>query len=322
MTTFIAELEPQLKEIVANQFNSFNTGDELPTDFVDNGVSVPAIDIDLFEKLKTSPDSEIGNLLYDLDIPNFDRSAFAAISAPNTTVSFSTLNIQFNGTLDAFQFKPDLSALPEEPTIGSFFGTYIEDAPLFDKKEFLTNVMDTVYGSVSSNQDKSFDQLLKEQEIKKLIEQVTENNDSFFINDEIFQELERKAQELLDGITYYDMGCGVVGADLPLSGMTDLIQSISGMTDPFGVAQEVTLTVSASTTGDAATAEENEETIKNGFFNRLIKAFTTQLGVSVMASPQMRVLLSLKSYFEDGAVKIGEFKDDFQSFKVNIKCVY
>ena len=33
------------------------------------------------------------------------------------------------------------------------------------------------------------------------------------------------------------------------------------------------------------------------------------------------MLLTLKGYFEDGVVKIGDFKEDFEKFKVNIKCI-
>jgi hypothetical protein len=317
MTTFIEELEPKLKEIVTNQFNDFNAGNTLPPDFVTNGLSIPAVDLDLFEKLKTDPGSDVGNLLYDHNIPNFDASAYSSIVLEGTEVGFNNVTMTFSGTLDAFKFKPDV---PEDTTIGGFFGEYINGAPLLNKKEFLTNVMNDFYGSTTSNQDKSFDQVLKEEEIRKLIEQLIDGDDSFFINDEIYQDLEKKARELLNGVVYYDLGCGLLEAEMPLSGMTDLISTISGMTDPFGVAEEIFLTI-GTTTGDDDPAKENEETIKNGFFSKLIKLFVTELTMILVGSPQMRMLLAMKGYFEDGVMKLEGFKEDFERYKVTIKCM-
>jgi len=317
MTTFIDDLEPKLKDILTGQFNDFNAGNTLPTDFVTNGLSIPAVDLDVFEKLKTDPGSDVGNLLYDLNTPNFHASAYSSIALEGTEVGFNNVTMTFSGTLDAFKFKPDV---PEDTTIGEFFGDYINGAPILNKKEFLTNTMNSFYGSISSNQDKSFDQILKEEEIRKLIEQLVDGDDSFFINDEIYQDLEKRARELLNGVVYYDLGCGILEAEMPLSGMTDLISTISGMTDPFGVAEEISLTI-GTTTGADDPAEENEEAIKNGFFSKLIKLFITELTIILVASPQMRMLLSLKGYFEDGVGKLSDFKEDFEKFKVTIKCI-
>jgi hypothetical protein len=41
----------------------------------------------------------------------------------------------------------------------------------------------------------------------------------------------------------------------------------------------------------------------------------------LVGSPQMRMLLAMKGYFEDGVMKLEGFKEDFERYKVTIKCM-
>ena len=118
------------------------------------------------------------------------------------------------------------------------------------------------------------------------------------------------------------MGCGVMGASLPMSGMTNLINSISGSTNPFYVGNQIYNTVAESTANTPETSEANKQTVKDGFFQRIINLITQTLAQAVCTAPQIRTLLSIVSAFQNnGVTKIGDAKDDLKNFKVYLKCL-
>lgn len=319
-TNFIDNAEPQLKVALKKQMIQYNAADGLPNYFKTTGVVVPVKNIDVYGKLKTNPSSAEGSLLYDNSTPNFDKSAYNAIVNAGTDTTYNNIIINYNATTDSFTFKPTVAS--SSGSIGQWLGDFIDDTVIIDKKEFLTNVMNSVYGSVTANQGKTVEQTYQELQVSKLIEQLIDDDDSFTISQEEFDSLLQKAKELVDGVVYYDMGCGIIGATLPLSGMTNLITQISGSSDSFVVGNAVNATIDESTADVQDTANENQATIKDGFFQRIIKAITNILAQALTTAPQIRALLAIISAFENnGTVKIGNPKDDLINFKIFLKCI-
>ena len=317
-TDFIDGVEPKAKEILTNQMTQYNSGNALPSYFQSTGagITIPVKDIDVYKKFGSSPTSPEGSLLYDTSRVTFDKKIYDAILNGNAV--YNNLNIAYNNTTDSVTLK----SVGTAGTIGEWMGDYINDVVIIDKKEFLTNTMNAIYGSVSKAQGKSIEQTYEELQISKLIQQLINDDDSFVISEADYDELLRKAQELVDGVVYYDMGCGVIGAELPLDGMTDLISQISGSTDSFFVGNAVDDTIAASTVDSADTTAENVQTISDGFFQRLINAISLALSQAMTTSPQIRALLGITSAFQNnGAVQIGSAKDDLKKFKVFLKCI-
>lgn len=310
--------EVKMKEALKNQLIQYDADDILPTSFTTTGYEVPIKDIDVFSKLKINPNSDAGSLLYSDNVDTFDKKSYEAISNPGTEVPYNNLKIKYNAGNDTFTLKPVTST----PKIGEWLGSFIDDTVLIDKKEFLTGVMDSIYGSVASNQEKTVEQLYEELQIKKLIDQLINDDDSFEINQDDFDALLQKAKELQDGIVYYDMGCGVVGASLPLSGMTALIQQISGATNELAVGNAVEATIDQSMVDNSDVADENKATIKDGFLQRIIQIIQQILAEISITSPQIRALMAITSAFKNnGIVQIGNPKDDLKKFKVFLKCM-
>jgi hypothetical protein len=319
-TKFVDGVEPKMKDALKNQMIQFDAGNLLPDEFKTNGYTVPVKDIDIYGKLKTNPNSNTGSLLYGVT-NSFDSVAYQAIVNNGTETPYNNMYIKYNSVTDSFTFKPKLDVTPN-PSVGDWMGSFIDDTVLIDKKEFLTNVMDGIYGSVASNQNKTTEELYQELQIKKLIENLIEDNDTFEITQDEFDVLLQKAKELQEGVVYYDMGCRVVGATLPLSGMTALIQQISGSTDSFAVGNAVESTIDSSLVDNSDIANENKETIKDGFFQRLIRIIQQMLAQILTTSPQIRALLAISSAFKNNnVVQIGNPKDDLKKFKVFLKCI-
>ena len=160
--------------------------------------------------------------------------------------------------------------------------------------------------------------------ISQLIDQLINGNDSFEISPEDNAALLLRAQEIINGIVNYDLGCGVMAASLPLTGLTKLVQNISGTTgqasDPNYVGNQINNTIAQSVT-DQDVANTNKETIKDGFFQKLIKLITQVLAEALTTNPQIRAILAIVSAFQNqGNVKIGQPKDDLKNFKVFLKC--
>ena len=319
-TTFIDNVEPQLKTALNKQLIQYNAGDNIPGFFneMGGGVSVPVKDVDLFGKFKSSPASDAGNLLYDTSVMDFDRTMYNAILNDGSTQSFGGLDMVYNATTDKVQFNANTTG-----TIGDWLGDFVNDAVLINKKEFLTNVMNGIYGSVSSNQNKTVEELFNELQIQKLIDQII-NDDDITISQEDFDALLQKATELQEGVVYDDMGCGILASSLPIEGMTDLITAISGATDSYYVANQVDATIDESTSDEEIT-QENRETVKDGFFQKIIRIITEMLAQIMTASPQIRAVLAIVSAFQneayDGTTLIGNGIEDVSNFRVFLKCI-
>lgn len=322
-TTFADKIEPTLKDAVKKQVTQYNAGEPLSSTNFGAGVSVNVKDIDIFQKLHTSPGSEVGELLYDNVNPNFDSVAYNAITANGSDVPFNNLLVNYNSALDEFTFKPDLSTNPN-PTIGEWFSEYIDNTTFINKKEFQTNILNGIFGSITANQNKTTESVFNELAVDKIINQVIEGDENFEISPDDYPALMQRANEAVAGIMTYDMGCGIIAAELPLSGLTDLISTISGSTDPnlVGNAINSTLGNSFTDTENEDVSEKNKETIRDGFFARLIKILTNELAKLLTTSPQARMILALSSSFENNGIpQIGDPKEDLKNFKVYINCV-
>ena len=316
-TDFVDKVEPVLKNGVKNQTIQANSGDQLPASFQSNGYDIPAKDVDIYGKYKIAPTSTSGGMLFDTSKPNFDRAAYDAIRVAGTAVPFGNLNITYNQANDSFNFKPTSSA-----TVGGFLNTFVDNMEIVNKKEFITSTMNSIYGTISHDQKKTVEQIAEELAVNKLIEQLINDNDSFVILPEDLESILKQAQDIANGVIYYDLGCGVMAATYPLDKLNALIQSVSGSTDPFFVGNQINATITESTSDTADTSEANAQTVKDGFFQRLIKLIGQILAQMVCTAPQIRTLLGIISGFQNNnVIQIGNPKEDLKKFKVYLKCI-
>ena len=320
---FIDKIEPQLKSTLKNQVAQYNAGNNVPTYFqsTGSGIRVKVKDLDINDKLKTDPASQGGNLIYDTDPSHisFDTSAYNAIKNGNAT--FGVMNMKYQTSTDEMVFNMNSSS----PSIGKWADDYIDSLEIVNKKEFISNVINKIYGTITKNQGKTVNEAYDELVVAALIAQLINDNDSFEISPEDNAALLKRAEEIINGVVNYDMGCGIMAASLPMSGLTSLINNISGTTgqatDPNYVGNQVNNTINQSTSNSDVT-NANKETIKDGFFQKLINLITQVLAEAMTTTPQIRALLSIISAFQNqGVTKIGNPKDDLKKFKTLLKCV-
>jgi hypothetical protein len=320
-TSFIVGVEPQLKATVKNQTVQSNAGDTVPNSFKTNGYNVKVKDIDVYGKYKIAPTSTSGSMLYDTSKPNFDKLAYQAIQNSGTDTVFGNLIINYNSNTDSFNFKPN-PAINPNPQIGDFLGGFVDNMEIVNKKEFTTTVMNSIYGTITHGQKMTPEQIAQQLQVNKLISQLINDDDSFVILPEDLDAILQQAQQIANGVLYYDLGCGVMAASYPLSGMTGLISSISGSTDPFFVGNQINATIAQSTSNTPDTSEANKQTVKDGFFQKLIKLITQTLAQAVTTAPQIRTLLAIASGFQNHDVpQISNPVDDMKKSRVYMNCV-
>lgn len=319
-TSLLDEVEPKIKTELKKQFVQSNANQPLPNDFVNNGITVPVKTIDVRGKFKNAPDSDVGNLIYGSST-NFDKVAYNSILT-GSFEDYQNMSIKYIEGSDSFQIKPNVSGVPD---IGTYFSEYIDGAQIIDKKVITSSVMDAFYGTLTKKEDKTVEQTYEELQVDVLLQQVLNGDDSFVISPEKYDELLNKANEAVVGEMNYDLGCGLMPAEFGFDDFNSFISTISGTTDPFAMGNEFESTINQSTSGSTVTeglTDENKQTIKDGFFQRIIQTFTIKLLDAVTAAPQIRTLFGMISSFENGGtVLLDKATNDMENFKTCIKCM-
>ena len=217
LTKLIDQSESKIKIALKKQFIQFNADDLLSGSFINKGINLKVGDIDIKGKLKIDPISDSGKLIYHNTVDTFDKKVYDTIKT-NTPTTFSNLKLNYIESTDELNIKPLANAKN-----GDFFIDYIDNTQIINKDEIITNIMDTIYGVFSKKNTKTAGQVLEDLEIQKLLEQVINDNDSFLILPKDYDELQNKSNELANGVTYYNMGCGLMEVILPFSELTKLI---------------------------------------------------------------------------------------------------
>lgn len=314
----VDEAEPKLKTELTKHFIQSNSNEVLPNSFKTNGITVPVKSLDVNGKLRVNPNTTGGALIYDTSIPSFDKTAYDAILNAGIPQGFNNIAITYIQATDSFQIKPSGATT----NIGAFFSTYIENTELVNKKELVSSVMDNFYGTLAKNQNKTVDEVYNELLVETQLQQVLNGDDSFVISPEKYDELLAKSREMVNGVVSYDLGCGLMPAELGFDDFSNLVSTISGATDPFLIGNKIGETINQSTAQTQDLTTENKQTIKDGFFQRIINIFTIKLLQAITTTPQIRMLFGMMSSLQNnGVVKLSAATEDMKNFKTCIKCM-
>jgi len=312
----IKEIEPKLKTTLKKQFTQSNASQEFSSDFKNNGVTTSVKSIDSKNKLKVNPNSASGNLIYGSTSNTFDSTAYDAIQNSGNFESYNNMSIKYIENDDSFQIKPNIN----NQNVGEFFNGFIDDTEILNEKEIISSVMDGVYGTLASTEGKTTDQIYEELKLEQSLNQVLEGNDSFIISPEDNDNLLNRAKEISEGIINYDMGCGLMPSTLNFNDFDKLIKNISGSTDPYFIGDQLEKTIDESSSSPE-TSNENKETIKDGFFQLLIKTFILKITEALTASPQVMALFAIMNALQGGGSLSNNAVDTVKSFKTVIKCL-
>jgi len=318
MTSFVDDVEPTLKDELNKQTTNYNSNENVTTGFV-SGYKVNATDIDTFGKLKTDPATQTGGLLYDDNDDNFDKKSYEAITNPDSEVTYNNLKIKYNETDDTFTYKPTNAGV----TIGAFFTTFIGGLILINKKEFTSKIINLIFGTVSSDQNKTEQQVILEEKVNKTLNKYISESESTEINDDELADIEKKAKSIIDGIDYVDIGCGFIENSVTLDSLENLINNTKDSTDPYGVGVEYGKLIENSTSEEQSeSAADNKQTIEDSFFKRIIDNIVAILVESVTATPQIRAMFAIYyAMINNDSVSVNDPVTDLNEQKNLVNCL-
>jgi hypothetical protein len=316
-TNLIDEITVPLKKSTENSVTQPNSSEPTPTGFWQTGYTFQVKEIDIFGAAQIDPSSTEGSLMCDVENPNFNNVLFNALTSPGVPKDFGVVKMTYNESNNTINFKPVSSGM----TIGDFFKGFINSMVIIDKKVFMASVLNLFYGTITANLNKSVEQVAQELLVGKQVEDAINGNTSFTVSPDSYDEIWKKAQELANGTVYYDLGCGLLEAKLGMSALTETVGNTSGSTDPFYVANQMYGTVPKSMRDVAPRANENKQTIMDGFCQQLIKLITDTIVNAVTTAPQYRALQGIWSAFANlGKTKLGNPVEDMKEFRTMIMC--
>ena len=318
-TGLVKKIEPELKTALKKQFTQSNASEPLPASFKSNGVTTSVKSIDVNNKLKVDPNSANGSLIYGDPSDSFDGLAYNAIQNSGNFENYNNMSIKYIEGSDTFQIKPNLGGT--NPTIGEYFNSFIDDTELLNEKEITSSVMDSIYGTLASSQEKTSEQVYQELRIQKQLKQILDGDDSFVILPEDNNDLLTRADELAAGVVNYDMGCGLMPAELSFDDFNELIQNISGSTDQYYVGDQMEATIDQSSETPEMTTE-NKQTMKDGFFQEVINSFTLKITEAVTTAPQVNAMFAMIGSLQNqGDTLSDDGEDTLKKFEICIKCM-
>ena len=124
------------------------------------------------------------------------------------------------------------------------------------------------------------------------------------------------ATNISNGVSYIDLGCGLMQSSLNINDLSNLISQISGSTDSFGVANALQNTLINNTNLDPNTLANNTQTIKDNFFKQIINALVLSVTKALTTAPQIRALIAITSAFKG---KYNVLDGDISSSLINSK---
>ena len=92
------EAQPQIQQQILNNLTTPLSNKLLSSTSFNNGLILPLSYIDIFNKLKTDPNSNIGNVIYGIN--SFDYNLYDAINNPNTDKIIDQIIVNYDDSSD------------------------------------------------------------------------------------------------------------------------------------------------------------------------------------------------------------------------------
>ena len=319
LTKFLDKTETTSKTILKKQFTDSNSDKQVSDDFKYNGYRVKASKIDINKKFRSKETSPTYPLYRNDVSTSFENSMHDAVRLESTEINFEDIiKVTYDKNTDELIFK---SAKTDYLT-KDFVNNYIDKTSIINKKEVHTNIMNLLFGTTSKTDNKTISEIASELEVDKILSQVIDGSDSFDISQNDLDALYKTAEDIANGVSKHDLGCGIMDSSLSIADLTDLIAQISGSTDSFAVSGALENTLENKTNLDPDIYAENKETIKDNFFKKIINSFVLALSKALTTAPQIRALIAITGAFKGKFDLLeGKVSDTIKNVKTFIDCM-
>lgn len=202
LTKYLDKIEKGLKQTIKTILNGMIACEVSPSipNFLKStggGIVIPVEKIDFFDQLKVDPNTPEGNLLYnDIITPltnssDFNTFLYGVIQDPNITHTWrNILDIKFeeNGTGNNPNNSLVIKTNPsfDDKSIVLLNNAYVDSLNIIDAKTIVNRIIDTLFGTITFQLNKTKKQLEKEAEINDIIDRLSDSDVNSEINDDYF----------------------------------------------------------------------------------------------------------------------------------------
>lgn len=312
---FLRNLEPDLKNTLILQLSQYNSDTLISNTAFNSGFSIPISQLDIYNKLKIDPNCDIGSAVYGTLTDNFDYKAYSAIINPDTDVSYLNIILNFNEVTDELLVKPSNTS----QSIEEFITEYICGLKLINENEFITNILNSIYGIKTSNENKSVDKISGELIIDETLNKILSNNENIDLSDDELREIDDTSKNLKNGLAYIDLGCGYESNEITVDILLETLSAITTTNDPNSIGNSFGKLIDSGNTSNDNT---NNLTKKDNFIKRIIKAFQLEILKVTTLSPQMRTIyIILNGIKNNGDISQSNVNDDIKINKNLFNCL-
>lgn len=307
----LPDIEFSVKNGIKKTLNdgmNMGTNPKTPS-FLVNGFDVQVKNIDLLEKFKIDPKSEVGGLIYDdstngLNSINLDTFLFETVQTENQSNLWGS-QVGVNTILDIKHSNNILNVKSgndyNTKTLRDFNNDYIDSLKLFNPDKVINRIMDKMFGVISNTLGKTRDSLITEAKLNDIIENFINAKDNDVVDDSYFQFSNEQLtnQEFVstnrsNGVAVL-IDCDNYTSSINFNTLSGISQDISNST----TLNEMRVIISNSITKllDEATlntSDVDKNNVKTGFFKIILKELIISL-IEMILSPQILLLLLINN---------------------------
>lgn len=284
------EAQPQIQQQILNNLTTPLSNKLLSSTSFNNGLILPLSYIDVFNKLKTDPNSNIGNLMYGVD--SFDYNLYDAINNPNTDKIIDQIIVNYDDSSDTLSIR----AVNLNQTVFNFYEEYT-DGIIINKNDFITNVVDSIFGIKTSSQNKTLNQISKELIVKLKIEKIN-NEEEISISPSELENIENNSKRLKNGVSEIDLGCGIYKSSITIDDLSSLINNINSE----DVDQNTISNEFSNLFDKSFNIKNNNDTAKDNFSKKIISGFELELTKSFFLNPKTLIINYINQFIVDGEI--------------------
>lgn len=308
-TTYITEFEGKINNIYINQLIDYDSVNNLPNEFVNNGYDINIRDIDTFNDFFITETDPYADLVYESDPNSFNNKIKEIINTPFTNIVYSDLVMNYNNITEVINIKPNSAS-----TVRDFLYTYIYSFNKINQKKLITDIFNIVFGTLYNYKSNTKKQIKDIEEINLIIEKLI-NDDSFSLTENELINLNNSVEYLYNGNELIDLGCGYINNSITMSEINEFASDINNN----NITQfEDKLNSLVDNVYGENNSEQNNN-IKLNFFKRLINAFKIILIRNLFLSPEKKLLFLIYNKIKN--IEFNNNTDFIENNINNIKCI-
>jgi hypothetical protein len=274
--------------------------------------------IDVYKKFKI-PSGSVSDTLKFNTIPDFDTIVKNSILNPGSSQSYGIISVQFDDITQKITLSPTVGST--SLNIGDFFSQYIDQSSFVNKKEVVTKVLDSIFGTMTKSELKSINQVIEELKFQQALDNVINNtSDSIDLG-----TANNIANNIVSGSTEYNMSCGYIYSQIKEDDFANTVNGIVATNDPNTVGNILENTVLNNSNNSSAnnnTINNNASSIKDNFFTEIIKKLKNELIKSFVLSPQIIALKNILNAITTGNMSAPNTTTDYINESKNyIQCI-